>query len=79
MMITSTIRRHRLLINVLALALCLAAWAYGPPPTGANPAWCEEMGCVEWSAEKGCTATMFCCVFNDGRVMCWRNGVLVVE
>ena len=78
MKITSSLSRYRLFINILVLAVALTAWAYAPPPVAAvDPAWCEEMGCVEWSAEKGCTATMFCCVFNDGGSMCWRNGVLV--
>ena len=76
MKIASILSRYRLLMRIRVLAL--AAWLSAPRPVAiANPAWCEEMGCVEWSAEKGCTATMFCCVFNDGAVMCWRNGVLV--
>jgi hypothetical protein len=74
---SSILSRYRLVINLLALVIALTAWAYAPPPVAANPAWCEEMGCVEWSAESGCTATMFCCLFNDGGVMCWQNGQLV--
>ena len=78
MKIASVLSRYRLLIIILALVVALVAWVYEPPPIAAvDSAWCEDMGCVEWSAEKGCTATMFCCVFNDGGVMCWRNGVLV--
>ena len=74
----SVLSRKRLSINVLVLVVALIACVYAPPPVAeVAPAWCEEMGCVEWSVEKGCTATMFCCVFNDGGVMCWRNGVLV--
>ena len=77
MKVTSILSHYRLIMNILALALALVAWVCAPPPVAATPTWCEEMGCVEWSAEKGCTATMFCCVFNDGSVMCWRNGVPV--
>ena len=74
----ASILRRRLSIKIFVLVVLLAAWVYVPPQAAAvPPAWCEEMGCVEWSAENGCTATMFCCVFNDGAVMCWRNGVLV--
>jgi hypothetical protein len=67
----------RLLINTLALGFALGALAYSPKAAFADPAQCQEMGCVNWSAEKGCTETMFCCVFNDGSYMCWKNGVLV--
>ena len=77
MKIASVLSRYRLLINILALGLALTAWVYAPSPVAADSAWCEEMGCVEWSAEHGCTATMFCCLFNDGGVMCWRNGKLI--
>jgi len=74
----ASILRHRLSINILVLVALLAAWVYASPQAAAvPPVWCEEMGCVEWSLETGCTATMFCCVFNDGSAMCWRNGVLV--
>ena len=77
MKITSIFSHYRLSIKILVLVLALVTWVYTPPPVDANPAWCEEMGCVEWSAEKGCSATMFCCVFNDGSATCWRNGVIV--
>jgi len=81
MKIASVLSRYRLLVNVVALALALSALAYAPPPAFADPARCENMGCVEWSAENGCTATMYCCVFDeqgtDGGVMCWQNGQLV--
>ena len=73
----ASILRHRLSISVLVLVILLTGSVYAPPQATAVPARCEEMGCVEWSVEKGCTAEMFCCVFNDGAVMCWRNGVLV--
>jgi hypothetical protein len=73
----ASILRHRLSISILVLVVLLTASAYTPPQVAAVPVWCEEMGCVEWSAEKGCIAEMFCCVFSDGGVMCWRNGVLV--
>jgi hypothetical protein len=77
MRIASIVSR-RLSINVLLLVVLLTALVYAPPQAAAvPPVWCEEMGCVEWSLETGCTATMFCCVFNDGAAMCWRNGVLV--
>ncbi len=81
MNIASTFSRYRVLVNTLALALALIAWAYAPPPASANAVWCQNMGCVEWSAENGCTATMYCCVFDtkgtDNGVMCWQNGELV--
>lgn len=79
MRISSILSHWRRVIYILAFATALIAAIYSPPPVTADPARCEEMGCVEWSAEKGCTATMFCCVFNDGGVMCWRNGVLVTD
>lgn len=77
MKITSILSRYRLSIKLLVLSLTLVACVYIASPAAANPVWCEEMGCVEWSQEHGCTATMFCCVFNDGGAMCWRNGQLV--
>lgn len=77
MKIAAVVSRYRLVLNILALAITLAAWVYAPPRVAANPAWCEEMGCVDWDAQNGCTATMFCCLFNDGGTMCWRNGVLL--
>ena len=78
MKIVSVISSYRLVFKILTLAIVLTAWVYAPPRVAANPfAWCEEMGCVEWDAQNGCTATMFCCLFNDGGTMCWRNGVLV--
>jgi hypothetical protein len=77
MKIQSVLSRYRLLTSVLALALALGALAYSPQPALAAPE-CQEMGCVEWSVQTGCTATMFCCTgFSDGGYLCWRNGVLV--
>lgn len=78
MKIVSVISRHRLVINILTLAIALIAWVHAPSRVAANPGtWCEDMGCVEWDAAHGCTATMFCCLFNDGDVTCWRNGEIV--
>ncbi len=77
MRVTSILSRYRLITNVLALCVALTALVYSQPHALAEPAQCQEMGCVEWSAENGCTATMFCCVFDDGGVMCWQNGNLV--
>ena len=78
-MILRTARsRSRLLINVLVLAISLVALSYSRDTAFADPAQCDE-GCVNWNAEQGCVETMICCVFNDGCVMCWRNGVLVTD
>ena len=77
MKISSILSRYGLYIKFLILGLALTVWASVPAPAAASPTWCEEMGCVEWNAQNGCTATMFCCVFNDGSVTCWRNGVLL--
>lgn len=59
MRIASIVSR-RFSINVLLLVVLLTALVYAPRQAVAvPPAWCEEMGCVEWSLETGCTATMF--------------------
>jgi hypothetical protein len=63
----ASIARRRLSIHVLVLVVLLTTLVSAPPQTAAvPPVWCEEMGCVEWSLETGCTATMFCCVLMMG-------------
>ena len=78
-MILRTARSHsRLLMHILALAICLVALSYSSDTAAADPVQCDE-GCVNWNAEQGCVETMLCCQFNDGCVMCWRNKVLVTD
>jgi len=53
---------YRLLANLVALGLVLAALAFSPAPPSvdASKASCE-LGCISWTASCGCNAMSYCC------------------
>ncbi len=59
MKILSLVFRYRLLVNILALALALGAWAV--TPVAAEFGWLCQTDCVDWDSQNGCTRSMECC------------------
>lgn len=70
MKILGELSRYRLLVNVLALAIALAALAYSPTPVVADPGWTCETGCINWDARYGCLQWQTCCVNDQGGWFC---------
>ncbi|MDQ1640535.1 MAG: hypothetical protein QOF62_3874 [Pyrinomonadaceae bacterium] len=70
MKILTVFSRYRLLVNILALAAALSAFAYSAPTVVADPGWTCETGCVNWDARFGCLQQQTCCVNENGGWFC---------
>ncbi len=56
-------KRSRLLIFVVTLALTIGAFA--TTPAFANAGWICEDGCWAWDSQNGCTQEVTCCANGD--------------
>ena len=68
MKIKSLFSHHRLLVNIIALAVAIGALAFAPT-ADAQGVICET-GCVAWDAQNGCTQYITCCVASPSDWAC---------